>query len=70
MTWEGLIPRKRRKSFARFLRHHDPRVLALAEKLQAEDQAARRLPQADMEVDEVIPIWLIASQSDLDEGFK
>jgi len=70
VTWEGIIPRKRRKYFERFMHHHDARIRALAEKMQAEDQAARRLLQADMEVDEVIPIWLIASQSDLDEGFK
>ena len=70
MTWEGIIPRKRRKYFERFMHHHDARIRALAEKMQAEDQAARRLLQADMEVDEVIPIWLIASQSYEDGDFR
>ncbi len=26
MTWEGIIPRKHRKSFERFLCHEDPRI--------------------------------------------
>lgn len=34
MTWEGIIPRRRRKSFAQFLRHDDARIRALAEEMQ------------------------------------
>jgi hypothetical protein len=67
---ERIISRKRRKSFERFLHHEDPRIRDLAEKMQAEDQEARRLLQADMELDEIIPIWQIASQSDEDEDFR
>ena len=53
MTWEGIIPRKRRKSFERFLHHDDPGIRALAEQMQAEDQAARGLLSADTEFDEI-----------------
>ena len=70
VTGERIIPRRRRKSFERFLYHENPRIRDLAEKMQAEDQEARRLLQADMELDEIIPIWLIASQSDQDEDFR
>lgn len=55
MTWEGIIPRKRRRSFARFLNHNDPRIRALAEQMQAEDQATRGLFLADMGSDEIAP---------------
>ena len=53
MTWEGIIPRKRRKSFARFLHHDDARIRALAEKMHDEDRATRRLMQAGAEIDEI-----------------
>ena len=53
MTWEGIIPRKRRKSFERFLHHDDPRIRTLAEQIHAEDQVARGLLSADTEVDEI-----------------
>ena len=35
MTWEGIIPRKRRLPFAKFLNHDDPRIRALAEQMQS-----------------------------------
>lgn len=52
MTWEGIIPRKRRKSFERFLHDDDPRIRALAEKMQKEDRTTRRIMQAEAELDE------------------
>lgn len=53
MTWEGIIPRRRRNSFEQFLHHDDPRICALAEQMQAEDQAMRRRFSADAEWDEI-----------------
>jgi hypothetical protein len=52
MTWEGIIPRKRRKSFDRFLNHSDRRIRALAEQMQAQDQATRKLYLTDREFEE------------------
>ena len=54
MTWEGIIPRKWRKLFAKFLSHHDSRSRALAEQMQAQDRAARKR-LVDLEFDEVAP---------------
>ena len=53
-TWEGIIPRKRRKSFQAFLNHRDPRIRALAEQMQAEDRATREL-LVNAELDEMAP---------------
>jgi hypothetical protein len=52
MTWEGIIPRERRKSFERFLNHADRRIRALAEQMQAQDQATRKLYLTDREFEE------------------
>jgi hypothetical protein len=52
MTWEGIIPRERRKSFGRFLNHADRRIRALAEQMQAQDQATRKLYLTDREFEE------------------
>lgn len=52
MTWEGIIPRKRRKSFERFLQHDNPRIRALAAEMQDQDRASRALMRAP-EVEEV-----------------
>jgi len=41
MTTEGIIPRKRRKTFERFLDHKDARIRAIAEEMRTED--ARRV---------------------------
>ena len=49
MTWEGFIPRKRRKSFEQFLNHDDPRIRAAAERMQQADRATRSLMRADSE---------------------
>lgn len=52
MTWEGIIPRKRRTSFERFLHHDDPHIRAVAEEMLEEDRTTRRLMRADAERDE------------------
>ena len=51
MTWEGIIPCKRRKAFERFLQHDDSRILALANEMQKEDRVTRRLMRAEAELD-------------------
>ena len=45
VTSEGIIGRKKRKTFNRFLEHHDPRIRWYAEKLAARDIEARALPR-------------------------
>ena len=54
LTWEGIIPRKRRKTFERFLHHDDPRIRAYAEEMLKEDLAERAYQRAMREVDEVV----------------
>ncbi len=41
-TCEGIIPRKRRKSFERFLQHDDERIRIEAEKMQCVDRYERQ----------------------------
>ena len=41
VTWEGIIGRKKRKAFNRFLGHPDPRIRRYAEELAARDVKAR-----------------------------
>jgi hypothetical protein len=41
-TWEGIIPRKRRKSSERFLQHDDERIRIEAEKMQFIDRHERQ----------------------------
>ena len=52
MTWESLIPRKRRKSFEQFLDHKDPRIRARAAKMLEEDRAERAYQRSMRELDE------------------
>jgi len=52
MTREGIIPRKRRKSFEQFLNHAARRIRTLAGQMQAQDQATRKLFLADREFEE------------------
>jgi len=52
MTRDGIIPRKRRKSFELFLHHDDPRIRAVAEEMLEEDRTTRRFMQAEAELDE------------------
>ena len=54
VTWEGIIPRKRRKSFQGFLNDDDPRIREMAEQIQVEDRATREL-LVDRELDEIAP---------------
>ena len=54
LTWEGIIPRKRRKTFERFLHHDDPRIHACAEEMLKEDLAERAYQRAMREADEVV----------------
>jgi hypothetical protein len=51
-TWAGIIPRKRRKSFETFLHHDNPRIRALAQQMQQEDQTTRRLMRVEAELDD------------------
>jgi hypothetical protein len=43
VTWDGIIGRKKRKAFNRFLEHPDPRIRRRAEELSARDIEARDL---------------------------
>jgi hypothetical protein len=43
VTWEGIIGRKKRKAFNRFMEHPDPRIRRYAEELAAQDIEARAL---------------------------
>jgi len=43
VTWEGIIGRRKRKAFDRFLGHTDPRIRQRAAGLAAEDAEARAL---------------------------
>lgn len=56
VTWEGIIGRKHRKSFERFLSHPDERIRKYAEQLAAEDVKERAfLREMEREWDEVDP---------------
>ena len=68
MTWDGIIPRKRRKAFTRFLNHDDPRIRALAEQMQAEDLAARGRFLADAELGETAPMETAQVELDQDRA--
>jgi len=53
VTWDGIIPKKRRKPFNRFLQHADPKIRKIAQQLQREDQLERaRLNRDEREFDE------------------
>jgi len=54
MTWEGIIPRKRRKSFETFLDHKDRRIRARAEEMRKEDRAERACQRAMRDLEEEI----------------
>jgi hypothetical protein len=43
VAWEGVIGRRKRKAFNRFLEHPDPHIRGCAEKLAAQDIEARAL---------------------------
>ncbi len=79
MTWDGIIPRKRRKSFQRFLTHNDPRVRDLAIEMQKEDELNRRLQRdhnamyrSDGSVTNEIDSWeeaVVDAQEDVPSDF-
>ena len=54
IAWEGIIPRKRRKSFEQFLDHKDPRIRAHAEEMRQEDRAERAYQRSIRELDEAL----------------
>ena len=72
VTWEGIIPRKRRKTFQRFLQSPDVRVRILAEEMAIKDTFARRMQfdccdeldpfdDANLELQE---LWQLRADSD------
>jgi len=52
VTWEGIIPRKKRAEFRKYLEHENERVRAYAIELQAADAEARAELQREQELDE------------------
>ncbi len=54
VSWAGTIPRKKRRSFEKFLSHKNPRVRARAEEIFEEDRFTRFLANepADVDADE------------------
>jgi len=62
ITWDGIIPRKQRRSFERFLQHDDERIRIEAEKMQFIDRHERermRLEAAEKydELEEATERW-------------
>ena len=41
VTWEGIIPRRKRQQFRKYLAHENERVRAYAQQLEANDALAR-----------------------------
>ena len=54
VTWEGVIPRKRRKSFEQFLVHEDARIRTCAEEMLEDDRAERAYQRSMHELDEAL----------------
>ncbi len=53
VTWEGIIPRKRRQQFRKYLSHADERVRALAQEMEAADAVARAEQRLYRDLDEL-----------------
>ncbi len=53
VTWDGIIPRKRRKTFSRFLEHPDPRIRELAQHMALEDAKNRQMLHDDFAMDPI-----------------
>ena len=49
MTWEGIIPKKRRRQFETFLLHPDARIRAIAAQMKREDETTRRHMRGEYE---------------------
>jgi len=52
VTWEGIIPRKKRAEFCKYLEHENERVRAYAIELQVADTEARAELRREQEMDE------------------
>ena len=46
VTWEGLIPGKKRRQLQALLKHENPRIATLARELQREDELLREINAA------------------------
>jgi hypothetical protein len=53
VTWEGIIPRKKRQQFHKYSGHADERVRAYARQLEAVDALARAEEQSHRDWDEL-----------------
>jgi len=51
-TWEGILPRKRRKSFQRFLAHEDPRIVRRAQEMLDDDRLERAFRAGEPDLDD------------------
>ena len=54
VTWEGLIPRKKRKQFRKYLEHEDERVRTYAREIEAADASAREEQRLHQDADELL----------------
>jgi hypothetical protein len=53
VTWEGIIPRKKREQFRKYLGHKDERVRARAQEIEAADATACNEQRFDCSSDEL-----------------
>jgi hypothetical protein len=53
VTWDGIIPRKKRNQFRPYLEHENERVRAFARELEAADKEARTELRRMYEADEL-----------------
>jgi len=51
VTWDGMIPRKHKKSFDRFLNHSNPRIREQAQTMLREDKESREQMRRQQEED-------------------
>jgi hypothetical protein len=54
VTWEGIIPRKKREQFRKYLGHKDERVRARAQETEAADAVARAERRLRRDLDELL----------------
>ena len=54
VTWEGIIPRKKRQQFRKYLEHHDERVRAYARQIEAADVQARTEQRFHQDSDDLL----------------
>jgi hypothetical protein len=53
VTWEGIIPRKKRVQFRKYLEHEDERVRSYARRIEAADTRERKEQRLHRNVDEL-----------------